>query len=117
MVYAGFQRLMPKRPNSTIGSADRTTLIRNAKLIENSNDNAQIINTLVRLKQNRLLRFNKPGFTSLRNVAIALQKNFNNTIKNMNIDAEIKFKPSQLKLSPNLKMKAKKGAIMVLQVV
>lgn len=118
MVNAGFKRLMPPQHSpKTIGTKERNRLLNNANLIEKSNDNAQIINAIMRLKQNRLLRFNKPGFASWRNVANALQKNFNNTVKNMNIDAAIAFKPSQLKLSTNLKMKAKKGAIMIKQVV
>ena len=115
-MVAGFKRLMP-RPNNPVVGKDRTRLLSNANLISSSNDNGQIISTLMRLKQNRLLRFNKPGFASLRNVVNTLQKNFNNTVKNMNGNAANKFRASQLKLSPNLKMKAKKGAIMVKQVV
>jgi hypothetical protein len=116
MGTTGFSYLMPKpKPKSLNGKKDSETLIRSANLIINSNKNSQIINTIMRLKRNGLLRFNRPGINSLRNVANQLQRNFNNAVNIMTNNAANKFTPSKLKLSPNMKEKVKNGAIKVKQ--
>ena len=121
MVIAGFKKiLMPnkRKLNLNIGLIGRNRLLRNTNLILKSNvKNAQIINALGRLNQSKLLIFNDPGINLLRNVARELQNNFNKAVENMNIDAKIQFKPSHLKLSPKLKMEAKKGAKMIKNVL